>query len=89
MLMHSCAQTVPGPILALTFPEGIYGFEDVRSFTLLRGTREDNPIRWLRRLTNCIFSHRPRLSCRLRFRSPENMIKLVLPIRASLWYYVS
>ncbi|MGI5877277.1 MAG: flagellar assembly protein FliW [Christensenellales bacterium] len=50
MLMHSCApQTVPRPDpYALTFPEGIYGFEDVRSFILLRGTREDSPIRWLK-----------------------------------------
>ena len=50
MLMHSCApQAVPRPDpYALTFPEGIYGFEDVRSFILLRGTREDSPIRWLK-----------------------------------------
>ncbi|NLG36561.1 MAG: flagellar assembly protein FliW [Clostridiales bacterium] len=50
MLMHSCApQTIQEPDpYALTFPEGIYGFEDVKSFTLLRSTRDDSPIRWLK-----------------------------------------
>lgn len=31
----------------LTFPHGIYGFEDARRFALLRNRGDDNPFMWL------------------------------------------